>query len=750
MTQRKLVHTIGLVSVLALATPALAQNADPSAAKDTTAAVNAGDIIVTANRTESLASKTPVALTAVSGQALIAAGVTNPTTLADQVPNLSIDRANGLQITIRGVTSSDGTEKGDPSAAFMTDGIYIARPQAQEVSFFDVARVEVLRGPQGTLFGRNTTAGLVNVITNKPRLGVTEGSVDLAYGNYNTQQATGVINLPVGDKVALRIAANYDRRDSYLNAGPNYNSSLDPFKNNASVRVSALFDLGQGELVLRGDYSSIKGVTTNAVPAQQFFSNFNTNGVDPTYIASGVNATRLLTLNIPYSGDNRRDDNTWGILADLNYDLGPVSVNYLGSYRRFSRDELDISQFLGAVGIPTTFSGRYWQTSHELRFSTNGDGPFKAQAGAYYFKEHSGISAYLFGLLSPTPGTRGYVFGFPQDPTISESYALFGQATYNLTERLHLTGGVRYSHDLKSRVGSTVTCATTACNVTGDPATADIVTPNNARRTFARTTWRAGVDFDATDHTMIYGVVATGYKAGGFNDGCETGTGTGCNLPAAALYYQPETLTSYEMGVKTRFADDAVRLTVAAFHYDYSGIQLSQLSTICGGPCQVTTNAAKAKVDGVEAEGTIQPAKHSRFDFSIAWLNARYAQFIPVPGVDWSGKKLDRSPEWAFTAGYTQTFDLNGHGTIDAGVRTRVSDSYRLAALSTLNQFRVPGFTRTDVALTYNAPGNRWYVQAFGRNLENAIVVTTASSGVFATASVADPRTYGVRAGFKF
>ncbi|WP_242129020.1 TonB-dependent receptor [Sphingobium sp. Sx8-8] len=729
-----------LASAMIMSMPALAADEQAQAPQE----AGYGDIIVTANRTQSLASKTPVALTAVTGEALIKAGVVNPTQLGDQVPNLSIDRANGLQITIRGVTSSDGTEKGDPSAAFMIDGIYIARPQVQEVSFFDVERVEVLRGPQGTLFGRNTTAGLVNILTNKPKLGVTEGSVDLSYGNYDSRQATGVINLPVGEKVALRFAANYEQRDSFLRTGPRFTTSLDPFRKNISLRGSALFDLGRGQLVLRGDYSWIKGVTTNSLPTGQFFANFNTPGVDPLYIGNGSTDSRM-TLNIPFSGPLQRDNRTWGAQGDLDYDLGPVTVNYLGSYRSFHRVEDGVGYLAGAIAIPNTYAGSFWQTSHELRLVTNGDGPLKAQAGAYYFKEKSAIGFYLLGLLSPTPGTTGYVYGFPQDPTIAESYAFFGQATYSLTDRLRLTGGIRYSHDLKSRIGAIVRCGTLACD-----ASTDTRTPNAARRNFARTTWRAGIDYDLNDRSLLYGVVATGYKAGGFNDGCEAGTGAGCTLPAAALYYEPETLTSYEVGLKTRFANNAVRLNLSAFHYDYDGIQLSQAVTINNAPFQVTTNAAKAKVDGVEAEGVIEPVRNSRFDASVTWLNARYTDYQPSATIDWSGKKLDRSPEWVFSAGYTQTFDLANGGNIQAGARTRVSDSFRLAALGTLNQFRVPGYSKTDVTLTYNAPGDRWYVQAFGKNLENSIVVTTASTGAFGTVQVADPRTYGVRTGFRF
>lgn len=554
-----------------------------------------------------------------------------------------------------------------------------------------------------------------------------------------------MLNIPVSETIAIRAAANYDRRDSYLIAGPAWSAPLDPFKKNLSGRLSALFDLGDGELVIRGDYSSIKGSPANSVLTSNFYANFDTPGVDPVYIGHG-SARALRTINVPFAGSLARDNTTWGILADFSYDLGPVTVNYLGSYRDFKRRENDTFVLGGSGGaFPFTLANDYWQNSQELRLSTNGNGPIKAQAGLYYFKEKSGIDVNIFGLISPTPGTFGYVYGFPQDPTISESWAGFGQVTYNVAERLRLTGGVRYSHDRKSRDGFTVFCGALACDQPGD-----VKTPNVAKRSFSKVTWRAGADFDVDERTLLYGVVATGYKAGGFNDGCEIGTNAVCTLPAEALYYDPETLTSYEIGLKTRFLDNAVRLNASVFHYDYKKIQLSQVSTLCGGPCNVTTNAAAAKVDGVELEGVITPARSSKFDFSVAWLNARYAEFFPAPGVDWSGKKLDRSPSLAFTAGYTHSFQLGNGGNVQAGVRTRVSDSYQLAALGTQNQFRVPSYSKTDLFIAYNAPDNRWYVQGFAKNLENSIVVSTATSGAVGTAQIADPRTYGARVGVKF
>ena len=728
---------------------AFAQDTESAGAADAMenpAALDAGinDIIVTATRTQTLASKTPAAITAIGGDNLVAAGVTNPTNLGEQVPNLSIDRANGLQITIRGVTSSDGTEKGDPSAAFMVNGIYLARPQTHDVSFFDIQRVEVLRGPQGTLFGRNTTAGLINVITNAP-VHHFEGSLEGIYGNYNTGIVTGVINMPVTADIAVRAAVNYDRRDSYVKAGPAVTADLSPFRDNLSGRLSALYESGPARLLVVGDYSRIKGATVGGVQTSNLYSNFNTTGVTPIYdpVPGGTDAA--FVQRAPITGPLGRDNTVWGALADFSYDLGPLTVNYLGAYRKFIRHE-DLVTAAGSAqaAYPARADAEYRQQSHELRLSGT-FGSVDAQAGVYFFRETGYQNYYLMGLLSPTPGTTGYIFGFPQNYVLSKSLAGFGQATLHVTDKLRLTGGFRYSHDDKARRGATVQCGSVACDQPGDRRST-----NDAERSFSKTTWRAGVDYDLTSTTLLYGIISTGYKAGGFNDGCEVGTGPDCTLSASALYYDPETITSYEGGVKSRIAGDALSINMSVFHYDFSGIQLSQLSEICGGPCQVTTNAGQAKVDGVELESIVRPATNTRFNFAASWLNARYTEFMPTPTADWAGRKLDRSPTWTVVAGVEQIFPLANGGEFSASVRTRLSDSYYLAALGTLNQFRQPSYTKTDAFLTYNAPHKAWFIQGYIRNIENNAIVSGASSGTFASVTLADPRTYGVRTGIKF
>jgi iron complex outermembrane recepter protein len=732
-------------AILAISASVLAMAAMPAWAQEAADEPADGDIIVTATRSETLLSKTPIAMTAIAGDDLVQAGITNPTQLEESVPNLSIVRGNGLQITIRGVTSTDGTEKGDPSAAFMQDGIYLARPQAQEVSFFDLERVEVLRGPQGTLYGRNSTAGVVNVISARPKFEF-GGSVDATYGNFDNINGTAVINVPVGETLAFRAAANYDRRDNYLidgNAGDGI--GFDPFKDNKTIRLSALFKPSDAlSLLIIGDYSTIKGNPTNTVSTGNFYNNI-ISGARPTFerpnfINPTNSAARL--VSIAQGQQAFRDNTEKGVMGELNYDMGIATLTYLGSYR-----ESDRTEFSNFAGGPVTadFVGQYWQTSQELRLAFGGDGPLQAQVGAYYFKEKSGIAFFLNNLLGPN--TR---FGFPQDPTIAENKSLFGQATFELASDLKITAGVRYSRDLKSRVGKTVLDvydSVVDSYTIGNLIVRNVFQDNNAKRTFSKITWRAGIDYD-TSLGLVYASVSTGYKAGGFNDGCETGTAPTCALPAAALYYDPETLTAFEAGFKLRFSSE-FRLNTSVFHYDYKGLQLSQVANVCGGPCQVTTNAAVAKVDGVEIDAQIQPTDNFALRLALNYLDARYNVFIPTPGVDLAGRPLARSPKWSWNAGMNYTMPV-GEGKVVADASIRSRSRYDLTDLANYAYFYQPAHTKTDLSLTYNAPDDRFYVGAFVENLENDLVVTSASTGGFGSVTFSDPRTFGVRAGFKF
>lgn len=740
---------------------------------DASASVTLDDIVVTANRTASLASKTPVALTAISGEQLQARGVTNPTQLNSSVPNLRIDRNNGLQVTIRGVTSTDNTEKGDTSAAFLLDGIYLARPQAQEVSFFDVERIEVLRGPQGTLYGRNTTAGVINLITATPK-DTFSASVDGTLGNYSTRRVTGMVNVPVAEGVAIRAAGTYDRRDSFVINDGQSKYDFNPGKENYAGRLSALFDISpDASLVVRGDYSKFSGTQKVQVLVSNFFQSPFTAppaggaGADPVYIAGSSKDRR--TQRYGDANAQALNQKNRGVQAQFDWKLAPeLKFTYLGSYRYFTQHNRPagfggINPVTHVASVyPQTLDGEYKQNSQEARLAYAND-RLSAQAGLYYFRERAEQASLSYGRITSDPNIRGYVFGYP-GVTTSETVGVFGQATYSVLPTLRLTAGVRNTWDDKERVGATIRHIkvsdpldfTTGPNATLNPnGYSDSL--NNARVKYSKATWKVGVDYDLNAQSLLYATVSTGYKAGGFNDGCVAGTAN-CSspIPAAALYYDPETLTAYELGVKTRVLDSRLSLNADYFHYDYSNLQLTQQANLCGTPCSVTTNAAKAKVDGVEVEGVYRVGGHGRLLFSGTWLKARYDSYLIVPTLDFAGRRLDRSPTWTGSIGYTHSVPLPDGGELAAGFRTFASTRYKLLSSALRAQFTQPGYTNTDLDLTYTSPDSRWYLQGFVRNVEDKVTLSSAAAfGPSATnsdgtATFGDPRTFGASFGVKF
>ncbi|MCP1472315.1 iron complex outermembrane receptor protein [Sphingobium sp. OAS761] len=744
----KLIRAACLVSAMALCTPANAQEAN----RPVQDAGDIGDIVVTATRQSTLLSKTPVTLSAITGIGLRNAGITDARALTNVVPNLALtESGDAVRISIRGVTSTDTTEKGDPSAAFLLDGVYIARPSDTLGSFYDIERVEVLRGPQGTLYGRNTTAGVINVIAKRPK-DEFEASVDASYGNLNSLDTTGMVNFGLGNGLGIRAAVNYQRQDSFYTVAGTPAVDLTPFRDVLSTRVSFGGETGNLTFVIRGDYTQTKGSGTvgNVVTLDRFYDPATlTPTNDPLFIGGSADERRLLTLSPTYP--TRRDNKAYGIMGEFTYDAGPVQITYLGSYRKTDRNDVRNLMLYSALNNPAFYFGEFKQQSHELRVAFGNGNPLHGQIGGYYFREKSVLELNLGAPLSGfvAPGATG--FAFPQGPTISSSKAVFGQVTYDITSAFHISGGVRYTHDFKSRNGATVVdfpdLASSFCG-----ALRCTLNQNIAAKSYGKTIWKVGLDYDIPGLGLAYAAVSTGYKAGGFNDGCVAGSGIGCTLTDAALYYNPETLTNYEAGVKFRVSN-AFRFNAAAFHYAYNSLQVSQLVSV-PVPATLISNAAKAKVDGFEFESTLKPSENDTFELGYTYTNARYSSFFPDaanrPTFSLAGRQLDHAPKNVVTAAYTHSFPLGNGGRIEAGVRSRMSSEYFILDLNNLSQFRQPAFTKTDATLTYTAPSDSYYVQGFVQNIENNITVANAVSGIAAGVTIEAPRLYGVRAGFKF
>ena len=696
------------------AAPASAQDsaAVPQATND--AAPDTAEIVVTALRRDQALSKAPVAIAAVGGEKLMSEGVTSAKDLQNVIPNVQLGPAG---FAIRGVASSDFSEKGDPSTAYNLDGVNIARPTEQTLTMFDVSRVEVLRGPQGTLYGRNATAGVINVITNRPTQKF-EGSGSIEYGNYDTVRLNGMVNVPITDSIAFRLAGAYNNHDGFTETHDGHGKLDD--QNDFGLRAGLLFDIGSATtLFVSGDYEQS-----------------HTNGQARIAVERAVAQNDDHSLRYQNPGvDTYSRFNSGGVTAELNSDLGFAKLTYLFGWRKSTwRERASRNDIPADAGVPNGDFISYQnhqQDSHELRLASQGSGPLSWVVGAYYFHEKT-YTAPILDFVN-----QGFTLSYDLNAS-AKSYAGFGQATYEVTPGVRVTGGLRYTKDSKDRTG-TQYFTLNALDLTF-PSNYDGHYPGGGI-SGSRWTWKGSVEGEISASILAYASVTSGYKAGGFNDGSPA------DLSSVPFYYKPESIISYEAGIKGTALDRALYFSLTGFYYDYQDLQLGLVKTTGGA---VTLNVPKAKVKGIELEGNYRVGSGTKIDYSLAYLDATYGDFRPLesdPTINFKGTPLDRSPKWTGRIGVTQDFPLANGGRVSGSAALKFSSSYVVTDNNTANQIKQGSYTRTDLQLGYFAPEDRWYVQAYAKNLENKRLL-----GVYELQSftLSDPRQYGVRAGFKF
>ncbi len=697
------------------------------------------EVVVTAQRRSENLQNTPLTISAVTGEKLESQGIKTVVDLANQVPALQITSSGSgaAQIFLRGIGSTNTTEVGDPAVAYHIDGIYQARSTSVGALFYDVDRIEVLRGPQGTLYGRNATAGAINVITKQPKFDYeANGSVDV--GNYGALTTSGMVNVPVSDTVAVRAAFQQSRHDGYvvaLNKGPGTGGNDRYDQDDKSARVQLLWK--------PSDVLSVRLST-------DYLHQGGAGGGDNAYgvaRATGDPWTCNCATNI------YRNNKFFSAGGEVNWDLSFATLTYLTGYN-FSR--LDRSGENASTGAPNYFKGKDFTWSHELRLGGK-TGDLTWVAGLYRFTEDNNVDFRVF------LATNSYL-SFIQPQVTAKSWAAFGQGTYAVTDRLRLTGGLRYTEDQKGRNGGTYL-------TNGAGAITSTVVINKADAKWDALNWKAGADFDLTDTSMLYANVATGYKAGGYYDGVGANT------------YQPEKITSYEAGVKNRFLDNRLQFNASAFLYDYQDFQVSAIGVIAGQNATVTLNADKAQVYGLEFETNLVITENDRLDATLGWLHAEYTDFVLPLGdafannsanatvascytanfsaaaprsTDFSGCRMARTPEWTLNVAYQHTWALES----GAKLTGRISSHYETGKNLEYHGFaqnKQEGFTKTDLNLTYASSDDRWTLQGYVRNLEDENVRTASSPN--STTGLANngngefyapPRTYGLRLGVTF
>ncbi|EXS71218.1 TonB-dependent receptor [Sphingobium sp. Ant17] len=556
-----------------------------------------GDIVVTGEKREGSIQKAPIAITAIQADALTAANITQVSQLDGTIPSVVTPR-NGTPyrvISIRGI-GSEATQTGSqPSVAYHVDGIYIGSPIATGVDLLDIARVEVLRGPQGTIFGQAATGGAMNIISNLPELGKFTGYGELAGGNYAYFRGTAVLNVPFGDTVAVRAAGQRLAHDGYARIDNGYREDD---ANRWNGRLSLLWQPSDMfSAVLR--YQHFTG--DEAGSAQK-------NILDPNP------DPRVLTQDYP--GRYKLDFDIAS--AELKLDLSFATLKSVTSYQHMrndnhvDRDRLNAATVGFYDAIPLWLN-RYRAITQEVNISSPRNNRLSWTAGVYYvdyretqnFVEFAGSGANPASFNIPKSAANGIPANliYRLDVDLKrKTYAAFGQATYHLTESLRMTGGLRYTRDELESYSLTSY---------GLFAPGELISQRDNHLT-----GRAVIEYDVAPRSMVYASFSKGYKPGGAN------LITGPLLNSKT--YKAEDLDAVELGSKNRFFDDAVSLNLAGFFYKYKNLQFQQEDPIPyqGG----IANIPGAHIWGVEAEASWKATRNLRFDGNVTHLDGEFTQ----------------------------------------------------------------------------------------------------------------------------
>lgn len=767
------------------------------------------EVIVTAQRREETLQRAAIAVSAVTAAELISARVTDSSGLTNVVPALQVKPAAGPYplFYLRGVGNFNGNALSDSAIAFNLDGVYLGRPSSAGGVFYDLERVEALKGPQGTLYGRNATGGAINVITRAPVLGEWGGYAFGEFGDFSSTTLQGALNAPIGEKAALRFSGQYVQHDAYLSDGSSDQDS-------AAARASLLLQPTDAfSLRLTGDYyrqrgdgagSTLVGAGRAADGRTILPTTLDRDiGIrDPAAAALFPQQLVFTAGNVlaPLPDDTFLDNEFYGLSSTLQWTTDAGTLVVIPAWRE---SKLDFRSTLPGFLINQRETDK--QHSIEVRFASPNDRTLAWLFGAYYLNESIDVPLVSFN--------QQFSATYQSFETGLETEAAFGRLTWSVTDTFRINGGIRYTVEDKDisggLYGATVLCSGTVAPGTfpptfcfggprlpntigpppglvlpnggvvpfqpfgvgspfpGGPATTPVFLAGSQisvdqSESFNKVTWRGGVEWDVGDQSLLYASFEKGYKSGGFF------------LTSDDPVYKPESIDAVTLGSKNRFLDNRVQLNAEAFYWTYKDQQISHVSQDSQGVVVFATeNVGKAKIKGLELESQFLAGDNTLLAANVQYLDSVYEDFVytvpsfggAVPPValcpfitvgavyqlDCSGKRPPNAPEW--TAGFSaeQTIPI-GSNKLVLSARTRWQ-SETLASLEFQDvQYQEP-FWRTDASITLSFADDRYYVTGFVNNIENERQLGTATPHPLAplvSSSLSEPRTYGIRVGAKF
>lgn len=751
----RLLFAGGALSAICMTAPALAQNETSSqvAADVDGPSEGLGTIVVTAQRRSEDLQSAAVAISAVSGEELLDRGVTQVEDLGALTPGLQVNTSAGpyASFSVRSVSSLSGNAFADSAVAVNLDGVYLATPTVLNGLYYDLERVEILKGPQGTLYGRNATAGAINIIPQRP-LFRNGGEVNVTLGNLDRFNIGGVLNLALSDTVAFRVAGQRVRRDGYMSDG----SSDD---HGEAMRASLLFEpTSELSILLAGDYSHQGGIGPGATIRKECASIPGNTQQGACFVADPYTGIADLAEQYtsvgeaPPTQNQFIDGDYYGLLLNLNYRTAIGDLTFIGAYREANS---------AYVGLGTSWQLRETQkptqTSAELRLASDGGGPLQYVVGLYYLDT-------TMDSRSQSESLNNQRFSDSFTHNEGWTWAAFSQLTYSLTDAFRITGGLRYTYENKLTDSERYNVFV----VGPDPVFPDGPSGTQTidlmeEKSWEAVNWKVGMEFDPSPDSLLYANVSTGFKAGGFYYG-----------PPGSNTYEPEHVTAYAIGSKNRFANDTIQLNLEAFYLDYTDQQISFVKLVGpGSVVLVTENAGSTTAYGLELESEFLLAEDTRIGLSGSWVHARYDQFTfdtvappsatslctvgpPFPfTVDCSGLQPVQSPEWTVSGSFEQGFLLDNGGRIFIDGRGNYRTELYPSTNYTVETWAGDSF-RANFGLGYEDPEDRFRIRAFVDNafdevtINNATVNTAYSENGIVGINVLAPRTYGIQLSGRF
>jgi len=753
MPEKRLVQRTAVS--LAIAT-ALAGGYQPATAQENSLSIE--EITVTASKREQSLQDTSIAVTALTDEDMRLGGIEDITRLEHVVPGMRMGQSgNEARVAMRGTRTNNVGSEAEQVVGIFEDGVYVPTTTQALGAYIDVSRVEVLRGPQGTLYGRNTFGGTINIVTNQPQFDGVTGKVEALYGDYDRTRLEGVVNVPLSDTFAIRLAAMNDVHDGYIE---NYNQpgTKDDLSDRdmTFVRLSARWaPTDDIDLTLRHTFSDLDS-NGNAQWGYQIIGSYTNDMFIPGHDFAPDDASSDFDRG-PWEVSRNQMSNsiheTKSTTLSLDWDLGAVALNVITNLTDYDGEQnSDFDYSDGGDPIEVGFSG--WQTeqetwSIEAQLSSNGDSAFDWMVGYYYFDLESNWTWLEFeGGVPTTPHWAA------QSPYLSDSSGVFANATFPVGDRVRLVAGIRRQEDSKKLRDDLDWSVFPPVNSDG----------TGRKESWDKTLYKAGVEFDVNDDTLLYGTVSTGYRAGGFNP----------NDPSIPGSFEPEEVTALEVGLKMTLADGAATLNLSAFHNDYQDMQAQAFIDLGGSAIsEYATNGGEITATGLEAELKWRPSEQLSVSASAAFMDAEFGNYNngilngfstldgrqdpndPIAGANLKGWEPTLSPD--LTLGLQLGYDimLGGGATLTPFVQTSYSSDYYAS------DYNLPGakqdaYTKTDLRLIWRNGERNFEIQGFVLNMEDEAVKmriatfnpTDVHTGL--QTHWGNPRTWGVSGTYYF